>query len=110
MMSSAPDTSMTRHGPVHLGPKPAVVQAAQTPQAPAPAGASIAVQPVGEESLKSGKAVDPKPANTNQGATSQQETAAGPQPGAAAASSPSADPEPPAKKKKKSPFRKLLPF
>src|SRR5881275_2555886 len=23
MMSSAPDTSMTRHGPVHLGPKPA---------------------------------------------------------------------------------------
>ena len=69
VMSSAPDTSMTRHGPVHLGPKPAAVEAATTPQGPAPAGASIAVQTVGEESLKSGKAVDAKPTNGSQGAT-----------------------------------------
>jgi len=110
MMSSAPDTSMTRHGPVHLGPKPAVVEAAKTPQAPAPAGASIAVQPVGEESLKSGKAVDPKPTNGSQGATGQQETAGSPRQGSGAASGQSPEPEPTVKKKKKAPFRKLLPF
>ena len=110
MMSSAPDTSMTRHGPVHLGRKPAAVEVATTPQGPAPAGASIAVQPVGEESLRSGKAVDAKPTNGSQGATGQPEKAGSPQQGSAAASSQSADPEPPVKKKKKSLFKKLLPF
>ena len=110
MMSSAPDTSMTRHGPVHLGRKPAAVEVATTPQGPAPAGTSIAVQPVGEESLRSGKAVDAKPANSSQGATGQQEKAGSPQQGSAAASNQSADPEPPVKKKKKSLFKKLLPF
>ena len=110
VMSSAPDTSMTRHGPVHLGRKPAAVEVATTPQGPAPAGTSIAVQPVGEESLRSGKAVDAKPANSSQGATGQQEKAGSPQQGSAAASNQSADPEPPVKKKKKSLFKKLLPF
>lgn len=111
LMSSAPNVSATRHGPVRLGPKPGEVEAAKT-QAPAPAGASIAVQAVGEEALKTGQAVDTKSGGTD---TSQDAAGAGQnggsQPAANAASSgQTPDPEPPAKKKKKSFFKKLLPF
>ncbi len=111
MMSSAPDTSATRHGPVPGGPKPGEVEAAKT-QAPAPAGASIAVETVGEEALKSGKAVDTKSTETDGSQpTAGSEKTSGAQPGAdAATSSQTSDPEPPIKKKKKSFIKKLLPF
>jgi outer membrane protein assembly factor BamD len=110
MMSSSPDISMTRHGPVHLGPKPAAVEAANAPPAPVPVGANIAVQPVGEETLKTGKAVDTKPASGNQTTTGQQDAANASKQTSTSASSQAPDPEPPAKKKKKSLFKKLLPF
>jgi outer membrane protein assembly factor BamD len=108
MMASAPDTSATRHGPVLLGAKPATVESASAP-ASAPAGASIAVQTVGEEALKSGTAVDSKSTGTDANAPKN----GGSQPSAtatAAAATPSSDPEPPVKKKKKSLLKKLLPF
>ena len=67
MMSSSPDLSATRHGPVQLGPrKPSEVQVAKGPEGAANPGNAIAVQPVGEEGLKAGKAVDIKsPSNGN---------------------------------------------
>jgi outer membrane protein assembly factor BamD len=113
IMSSAPDTTATRHGPVHLGPKPGTAEAARMPQAPIPAGANIVVQPLNDESLKSGKAVDGKPASGSQSTAGQQETTASPasqQGSKAAAASSTSDPAPPAKKKKKSFFKKLLLF
>ena len=116
MMSSAPDTSATRHGPVQLGAKPAPIQAATAQQPPPPPGASIAVQPVGEEALKNGKAEDAKPAASDgsQSKDGQQNTApsSASQPNSnAAAASQASDPEPQfKKKKKKSFFKKLLPF
>jgi outer membrane protein assembly factor BamD len=107
IMSSAPDVSATRHGPVVLGPKPAPIEAATTaPPSPTPGGASISVQPVGDAALNSGKAVDTKPA----GADATQ-TAPNPQSSAgSAAGSQTPDPDPPVKKKKKSFLKKLLPF
>jgi outer membrane protein assembly factor BamD len=70
-MSSSPDTSATRRGPVDLGPpKPATVQAA-APQPGATGGGNvITVQPVGEEALKGGQPADAKPAGTAAGSTS----------------------------------------
>lgn len=68
VMSSSPDTSSTLRGPVRLGStQPGTVEVAKTPPGGTPSGASIAVQPVGEESLKAGKAIDPKSnaANSN---------------------------------------------
>jgi outer membrane protein assembly factor BamD len=56
-LSSSPDTSSTLHGPVRLGaPAPGEVQVATTP-AGGTSGTSLVVQPVSEESLKSGKPV-----------------------------------------------------
>ena len=112
MMSAAPDTSATRRGPVLPGgPKPGEVEAAKT-QVPAPTGASIAVETVGEEALRSGKAVDTKSAETDSSQPAAgAEKNSGAQPGAnAATSSQTSDSEPPIKKKKKSFFKRLLPF
>jgi outer membrane protein assembly factor BamD len=65
-MSSGPDISATRRGPVRLGaPEPTEeVEAATTapPGAPGIGSSTIVVQPVSEESLKAGKPVEVKPA------------------------------------------------
>ncbi|HEV2491982.1 MAG TPA: outer membrane protein assembly factor BamD [Terriglobia bacterium] len=108
VMSSAPDVSATRHGPVVLGPKPAPIEAAATtPTQPTPGGASISVQPVGDAALNSGKAVDTKPT----GADTTQSAPNSPSSTGSAPSNPSPDPDPPVKKKKKKSFlKKLLPF
>ena len=68
--SSAPNLSATRHGPVVLtNPSNNPVMMAKNPQPGEPSGTAIAVQPVGEEALKSGKAVDPAgPADNSAGA------------------------------------------
>lgn len=132
MMSSAPDVSATRQGPVRLGSKPGQAEAART-AAPTPGGASIAVQQVGEGALKSGEAVDTKPAaaDSNSNATTPPNSTAPPdgtgskqgsssnppaanqpaasQAGTQASSNQAPDPSPP-KKKKKSLLRKLLIF
>lgn len=59
MLSSAPDVSATRRGPVHLGQKPApiVLAGAQT----TPGGTGIAVEQVGESALKSDKPAATQP-------------------------------------------------
>jgi hypothetical protein len=58
--SSAPNLSATRHGPVVLtNPSNNPVMMAKNPQPGEASGTAIAVQPVGEEALKNGKAVDP---------------------------------------------------
>jgi len=108
IMSSAPDVSSTRHGPAVLGPKPAPIEAAAAaaPSQPAPGGASIAVQPVGDAALNSGKPVETKPAASD----TTQSPPNSPSSTTAAPSNPSPDPEPPVKKKKKSFLKKLLPF
>jgi outer membrane protein assembly factor BamD len=108
MMSSAPDTTATLHGPVHLGgPQPGAVEVAKTSPSPAPPpNASIAVQPVGEASLKSGKAVDPKPADSNSNNNNKSKAEA-----SSADSNQSSPDIPPAKKKGRFHiFKKLLPF
>ena len=64
MMSGAPDTSYTLHGPVHVGGAPSGEgQVAKTPTAPPPA-TSIVVSPVGDSSLKSDKPAE-TPAKTD---------------------------------------------
>jgi outer membrane protein assembly factor BamD len=73
MMSANPDLSATRHGPVQLGPRrPSETVMAKGTESTGSSGNSIAVQPVGEESLKAGKAVDVKP--SSQVATNGAET------------------------------------
>jgi hypothetical protein len=60
MMSSRPDTSATRRGPVRLGaPPPTEPQVAATST---PGTASVSAQPVSDGSLSTGKPVDVKPA------------------------------------------------
>ena len=60
-LSSNPDTSQTRHGPVRLGaPPPSEVQVATTPTG-GTGGTTLVAQPVSEESLKTGT---PVPAST----------------------------------------------
>jgi len=61
--SATPNMSATRHGPVHLGPKPGeAVVAKTTVPAPTPGGNTIVAEPVGPEALNSGKPVETKPA------------------------------------------------
>ncbi len=56
-LSSAPDTSATRHGPVHLGPPtppaPETAQASTT----TPGANTVVAQPVGDQALKAGTPV-----------------------------------------------------
>jgi outer membrane protein assembly factor BamD len=72
-MASTPDTSATLRGPVEIGGAQAsgVEVAKRTPTAPSLPNAAIIVEPVGDASLNSGKAVDSKPAidNSNKGAS-----------------------------------------
>ena len=64
-LSSAPDTSATRHGPVRLGgPKPSEVEVARGGEA-TPGSASIVAQPVGDEALKTGQPINSAPAVNN---------------------------------------------
>ncbi len=71
VMSSSPDLSATRRGPVDLGPpKPATVEAAGTPHPGATGGGNVITsQTVGDEALQGGKPADPKAAGTGTGST-----------------------------------------
>lgn len=57
--SSSPNLSATRHGPVIVSNAASAIEMAKNSQSGAGSGNTIAVQPVGESALKSGKAVDP---------------------------------------------------
>ncbi|HEV2348835.1 MAG TPA: outer membrane protein assembly factor BamD [Terriglobia bacterium] len=59
ILSSAPDVSATRHGPVHLGQKPAPTVLAGAPESPG--GSGIAVEQVSDSALKSDKPAAAKP-------------------------------------------------
>lgn len=114
-LSSSPDTSATRHGPVRLGPaKPAEVEVAKAP-ASAPSVGTVVAQPVGDAALKSGTPVE------SSGSASGGETAApagaGADPSAAkpensAQASKEVDkesnPQSPKKKKNRSLFKKII--
>lgn len=67
--SSAPNLSATRHGPVVLtNPSNNPVMMAKNPQPGEGSGNTIAVQPMDEEALKTGKSVDPaEPADNSAG-------------------------------------------
>lgn len=106
MLSSAPNLSATRHGPAQLGPRrPSETEMAKGTESTAtPGGNTIAVQPVGEESLKAGKAVPVNP-TSNENSTSE---AASDNGSATKAQQNSGDPSPPAKKKGKFHFLKKI--
>jgi outer membrane protein assembly factor BamD len=81
--SSSPNLSATRHGPVILGPESSSVEMAKNPQPAASSNNSIAVQPVSDTALKSGKAVDPKESSStvtegSSGANSKEKTESDP--------------------------------
>ena len=59
MLSSTPNVSATRHGPVRLGEKPTVVEAAKT--APETGGNAISVEQVNDSSLKPDTPAETKP-------------------------------------------------
>ncbi len=103
-MSGSPDTSATRHGPVHVGPpRPSDVEMAKGLTAPAAApGNTIVAQPVSALSLDAGTAQDPKPADkaAGDGKTDAVKSADSP-------------PPPPPRARKKSKFRfikKIIPY
>lgn len=107
-LSSSPDVSATRPGPVRLGsPKPGPVEVASGSQG-APGVGTLVVQPVGADALKSGTAVNP--ASSDDGSTSgaSSASASGPEKGAdqTAKSEKTEAPVPP--KKKKGLFKKII--
>jgi outer membrane protein assembly factor BamD len=111
MMSSAPDTSATLRGPVHLGgPQPGeAVMAKTAPAAPQPAKTTLVAQPVSDVSLNSGKALDPKPSGT----TSAEDPSAKAQPSSTDSSNQNPSGIQTPRKKKKGHFnllKKLNPF
>lgn len=58
MVSSAPDTSATLFGPVHLGATGSGIEAAKTPTAAPSTSAAIVATPVSEKNLEAGKPVE----------------------------------------------------
>jgi outer membrane protein assembly factor BamD len=113
-LSSAPDMSATRRGPVRLGkPTPEEIEVARGGQTAAGSG-SIVVQPVGEAALKAGEPVNPAPAgNGSASATSSpsQNANADSKPGDSTASpnDEKSNPSPVKNKKaKRSLFKKII--
>jgi outer membrane protein assembly factor BamD len=117
-MSSAPDTRATRRGPVRLGAAPP--PGAEVAKAPAsvptsvPGATGIVVQPVGDESLKTGKPISSQPgangtATGNPGNPQESSAAKAPEGSAASDANKASDSTTPAKKKgKRSFFKKLI--
>lgn len=92
-LSSGPDMSATRRGPVRLGPpKPYEVEVATTPappSTPGTGGSTVVVQPVGEESLKTGR---PIPSTSSEEESAAGRTTRNPEPDGNAEKSPNASP------------------
>ncbi len=93
LMSGSPDTSATRHGPVHLGPPPPATVVAKGATSSTPSGNTVTVQPVSDASLKTGKPEDPKPSGSDAASNNDSNPPTDP-PAAEASSTP-----PPSKKK-----------
>ena len=110
-LSSSPDVSGTRRGPVRLGsPKPGTVEVASGSPG-APGVGTLVVQPVGEDAQKSGTGINPgspdgsKPGEPGgAGSTS----ASGSEKGANQAAKPETAEAPAPEKKKKGFFKKII--
>jgi len=64
MLSSSPDYSATRHGPVHLGAKPGGTEVAKAPVT-VTGGNAVAVEQVSDKSLEAAKPAESKPEGTD---------------------------------------------
>ena len=113
-LSSGPDTSATRRGPVRLGgPKPSEAEVAKGPE-PTPGAGSIVVQPVGEESLKAGRPVGSTSSGASESggaSTAGQESADGQKlaTGSGGSDTQTSEPAPPTKKKaKRGLFKRII--
>jgi outer membrane protein assembly factor BamD len=85
LVSSAPDTSTTLFGPVHLGASSGGgIETAKGPQTAAPStNAAIVATPVNEKSLESGKPTEATPSPTNDSGKAKENTPDKTQPDAA---------------------------
>jgi outer membrane protein assembly factor BamD len=99
VFSSSPNLSATRHGPVLLGPQPGEAEMAKNPASPA-GGNTIAVEPVGESALKTGKAADPN-ASSKGNETKTESSSSG-------SNEPNASLPPKHKKRNKSLLKKII--
>ncbi len=113
MLSSAPDVSGTRRGPVALGGPGKTQVAAKAPTAPtgtAAGGTSVVVSPVSESALQSGQPADKTGGATAESKTPEKAAPAADPAATATASTTTSDPEPPPKKKKtkKGLFKKII--
>lgn len=101
-LSSSPDVSATRRGPVRLGPpKPAAVEVASGSQG-TPSVGSVSATPVGDAALKSGTPVNPS------GAAVENKTEEGTAKSTTENSAPSSKGPPEPAKKKKGFFKKII--
>jgi outer membrane protein assembly factor BamD len=115
-LSSGPDVSATRQGPVRLGaPKPSTVEVASGSQG-TPGPSTIVAQPVGEEALKSGTPVGESSASSAPAAGSNAPATSANDDGEGAGESASTPgvkkaesaPPPTPPKKKKSLFKRII--
>jgi outer membrane protein assembly factor BamD len=113
-LSSGPDISATRHGPVRLGsPKTSSVEVASGSQG-TPSVGTIAVQPVGEDALKSGTPVGSSSPTASEatgsatGASASDGNAKAGDPATQTGENKAESAPPPAPAKKKSLFKKII--
>jgi outer membrane protein assembly factor BamD len=115
LLSSAPDVSMTRRGPVALGGPTKPEVAVKVPETPAGTGGTgVVVSPVGESSLQTGQpvAVSPGGAPLPESKTGEKETPTAEKTVSNSSETKPADPTPAGKKKNKKGLLKrvLKPF
>jgi len=92
VMSSAPDTSATLFGPVHIGATGSGIEAAKAPAAAPSPSATVVATPVNEKTLDSGKPAEATATSNNDSGKAKESTPEKTQPDAA-------KPAAPAKKK-----------
>jgi outer membrane protein assembly factor BamD len=110
VFSSSPNLQATRQGPVILGNENGGAEMANNPQPGSTSGSSIAVQPVGESSLKNGKASDPGGQGSSAAAGSKEANSKDKNASDSSAQAQTEE-QTPAKKKKKGPlhlFKKVI--
>jgi outer membrane protein assembly factor BamD len=92
VMSSAPDTSATLYGPVHIGATGSGIESAKAAPTAVPPSATVVATPVNEKSLNSGKPAEATATSNNDSGKATESTPEKAQPDAA-------KPAAPAKKK-----------
>ncbi|HXW13499.1 MAG TPA: outer membrane protein assembly factor BamD, partial [Terriglobia bacterium] len=92
VMSSAPDTSATLFGPVHIGSTGSGIEAMKAPPPAPPPSAAVVATPVNEKALNSGKPAEATATSNNDSGKAKESTPEKTQPDAA-------KPAAPAKKK-----------